>query len=51
MKATAKVGEVVTIQLVDETTEMKVISQFGKIIRLDIKSIRAAVPAGTLVEH
>src|SRR5215469_16849150 len=42
MKATAKVGKVVTIQLVDDTTEMMVISQFGKIIRIDTKSVRAA---------
>jgi DNA gyrase subunit A len=42
MKATAKVGKVVTIQLVDDTTEMMVISQFGKIIRIDTKSVRSA---------
>jgi DNA gyrase subunit A len=42
MKATSKVGKVVTIQLVDDTTEMMVISQFGKIIRIDTKSVRAA---------
>jgi DNA gyrase/topoisomerase IV subunit A len=42
MKANSKVGKVVTIQLVDDTTEMMVISQFGKIIRIDTKSVRAA---------
>jgi len=36
------VGKVVSIQLVDDTTEMMVISQFGKIIRIDTKSVRAA---------
>ena len=34
-------GKVVTIQLVDDTTEMMVISQFGKIIRIDTKSVPA----------
>ncbi len=42
IKATAKTGKVVSIQVVDETTEMMVISQFGKIIRIDTKQIRAA---------
>ncbi|HEX4155224.1 MAG TPA: DNA gyrase subunit A [Acidobacteriaceae bacterium] len=42
MNVTAKVGKVVSIQLVDDTTEMMVISQFGKIIRIDTKSVRAA---------
>ena len=42
MKTTPKVGKVVSIQLVDDTTEMMVISQFGKIIRIDTKSVRAA---------
>jgi DNA gyrase/topoisomerase IV subunit A len=40
-KFTAKVGNVVIIQLIDNTTEMMVISQFGKIIRIDTKSVRA----------
>lgn len=31
MKANSKVGEVVSIQLVDDTTGMMVISQFGKL--------------------
>src|SRR5579875_2421169 len=44
MKANSKVGKVVSIQLVDDTTEMMVISQFGKIIRIDTKSVRAARP-------
>jgi DNA gyrase subunit A len=42
MKTTPKVGKVSGINLVDETTELMVISQFGKIIRIDTKSIRAA---------
>jgi DNA gyrase subunit A len=42
MKATPKIGKVSSIQLVDETSELMVISQFGKIIRIDTKSIRAA---------
>ena len=42
MKATPKVGKVSSINLVDETSELMVISQFGKIIRIDTKSIRAA---------
>jgi len=42
MKTTPKIGKVTGIQLVDDTTEMMVISQFGKIIRIDTKSVRAA---------
>jgi DNA gyrase subunit A len=42
MRTTPKIGPVASIQLVDETTEMMVISQFGKIIRIDTKSVRAA---------
>jgi len=42
MRTTPKIGKVSTIQLVDETTELMVISQFGKIIRIDTKQIRAA---------
>jgi DNA gyrase subunit A len=42
MKTTPKVGKVASIQLVDDTTEMMVISQFGKIIRIDTKTVRAA---------
>ena len=42
MKTNSKIGKVVSIQLVDDTTEMMVISQFGKIIRIDTKTVRAA---------
>ena len=42
MKTSPKIGKVTGINLVDDTTEMMVISQFGKIIRIDTKSIRAA---------
>ncbi len=42
MRATPKIGKVASIQLVDDTTEMMVISQFGKIIRIDTKQVRAA---------
>lgn len=42
MKATAKTGKVSAINLVDETSELMAISQFGKIIRIDTKTIRAA---------
>ena len=38
----ADVGKVTSIQFVDDTTEMMVISQFGKIIRIDTKQVRAA---------
>ncbi len=42
MKTTPKIGKVAGINLVNDTTELMVISQFGKIIRIDTKSIRAA---------
>jgi DNA gyrase subunit A len=42
MKATPKIGKVSNIQLVDDTSELMVISQFGKIIRIDTKSVRSA---------
>ncbi|HWZ49966.1 MAG TPA: DNA gyrase subunit A [Granulicella sp.] len=42
MKTTPKIGKVTSINLVNDTTELMVISQFGKIIRIDTKSIRAA---------
>ena len=42
MKTGTKIGKVTSIQLVDDTTEMMVISQFGKIIRIDTKQVRAA---------
>src|SRR5271168_4640034 len=40
VKTAAKNGKVTGINLVDETSELMVISQFGKIIRIDTKSIR-----------
>jgi DNA gyrase subunit A len=42
VKTTAKNGKVVAIQLVDETSELIVISQYGKIIRIDTTTVRAA---------
>ena len=42
MKTTPKIGKVTSINLVDDTTEMMVISQFGKIIRIDTKTVRGA---------
>ena len=42
VKTTAKNGKVSSIQLVDESSELMVISQFGKIIRIDTKTIREA---------
>ena len=42
MKTSAKIGKVSAINLVDDTTEMMLISQFGKIIRIDTKTIRSA---------
>jgi DNA gyrase subunit A len=42
LKATAKVGKTASIQLVDETSELIVISQYGKIIRIDTNGIREA---------
>ncbi len=42
MAVTERIGRVNTIQLVDDTSELIVISQFGKIIRVDTKTIRAA---------
>ena len=42
MAVTDRIGRVNTIQLVDDTSELMVISQFGKIIRVDTKTIRAA---------
>jgi hypothetical protein len=38
----SKIGKVTGINLVDGTSELMVISQFGKIIRIDTKSIHAA---------
>ena len=42
MNVTPRIGRVNTIQLVDDTSELMVISQFGKIIRIDTRTIRAA---------
>jgi DNA gyrase subunit A len=42
MKTSNKIGKVTAINLVDDTTEMMLISQFGKIIRIDTKTIRSA---------
>jgi DNA gyrase subunit A len=42
MTVTPRIGKVNTIQLVEDTSELMVISQFGKIIRIDTKTIRAA---------
>jgi DNA gyrase subunit A len=42
MNVTERIGKVSTIQLVDDNSELVVISQFGKIIRIDTKTIRAA---------
>src|SRR5208337_994480 len=42
MAVTPRIGRVNTIQLVDESSELMVISQFGKIIRVDTKTIRNA---------
>jgi DNA gyrase subunit A len=42
LKATPKVGKSTAILLVDETSELMVISQFGKIIRIDTNQVRSA---------
>src|SRR5436309_15004715 len=42
VKTTSKNGNVVGIMLVDEASEAMLISQFGKIIRIDTKTIREA---------
>jgi DNA gyrase subunit A len=42
VKTTARNGKVSSIQLVDETSELMIISQYGKIIRIDTKTIREA---------
>jgi DNA gyrase subunit A len=42
MAVTPRIGRVNTIQLVDDASELMVISQFGKIIRIDTKTIRSA---------
>jgi DNA gyrase subunit A len=42
VRTTSRNGKVSSIQLVDETSELMVISQYGKIIRIDTKTVRAA---------
>ena len=42
VKTTARNGKVVSIMLVNDKSELMVISQFGKIIRIDTKNIREA---------
>jgi DNA gyrase subunit A len=42
LKATTKVGKSASILLVNESSELMVISQYGKIIRMDTKTIRSA---------
>ena len=42
MAVTDRIGRVSSIQLVEDTSELMVISQFGKIIRVDTKTIRSA---------
>jgi DNA gyrase subunit A len=42
LSVTDRVGPVNTIQLVDDSSELMVISQFGKIIRIDTKTVRSA---------
>src|SRR5271170_7644015 len=42
VKTTARNGKVQSINLGDDTSELMVISQYGKIIRIDTKTVRAA---------
>jgi DNA gyrase subunit A len=42
VKTTSRNGKVAAILLVDESSELMVISQYGKIIRIDTNTIRAA---------
>jgi DNA gyrase subunit A len=42
LKANAKVGKTTSILLVNESSELMIISQWGKIIRIDTKTVRAA---------
>lgn len=42
VKTMKKNGKVCSINLVDDSSELMVISQFGKIIRIDTKTVRAA---------
>jgi hypothetical protein len=54
LKTARKIGKVTGINLVDEISELNVTSQFGKVIRIDTKPIRAAgrcTPGVTLLNH
>jgi len=42
LKATPKVGKTSSVLLVNETSELMVISQWGKIIRIDTNTVRSA---------
>ena len=42
VKTTTRNGKVQSINLVDDSSELMVISQYGKIIRIDTKTVRAA---------
>ncbi|GGH00077.1 DNA gyrase subunit A [Silvibacterium dinghuense] len=42
LKTTSRNGKVTGIHLVDDTSELMIISQYGKIIRIDTKTVRAA---------
>jgi DNA gyrase subunit A len=42
MAVTDRIGKVSSIQLVDDSSELMVISQWGKIIRIDTKTVRSA---------
>jgi DNA gyrase subunit A len=42
MAVTPRIGRVNSIQLVDDSSELMVISQWGKIIRIDTKTVRSA---------
>jgi len=42
LKANTKIGKTASILLVDEASELMVISQFGKMIRIDTNQVRAA---------
>jgi DNA gyrase subunit A len=42
MAVTPRIGRVNSIALVDDTSELMVISQWGKIIRIDTKTVRSA---------
>jgi DNA gyrase subunit A len=42
MAVTERIGRVNSIHLVDDTSELMVISQWGKIIRIDTKTVRSA---------